>query len=122
MQEKLKQLIRRERVNLKATVWSEEGPWITKSPSSVPNDCKHTPANGAGHDYPITWHPTEMTTLRHFKESVSYGTHSPYVKERLSNRAIQDKITPQDGRDWCCAGGCSAGTMAKTVERGGLEY
>lgn len=57
---------------------------------------KHTPANGAGHDYPITWHPIEMIALRHFKESVSYGTHSPYVKERLSNRAIQDKITPQD--------------------------
>lgn len=26
-----------------------------------------TPANGAGHDYPIAWHPIEMIALRHFK-------------------------------------------------------
>lgn len=70
MQEKLKQPVRRERVNLKPTVWSEEGPWITKLPSSVPSDCKHTPANGTGHDYPITWYPIDMIALRHFKESL----------------------------------------------------
>lgn len=76
-----------------------------------PVTAKHTLANGAGHDYPITWYPTDMVTLRHFKVSVSYGTHSLYEKERLSNQ-----------EDWCCAGGWSAGTMVNMVERGGLEY
>lgn len=76
-----------------------------------PVTAKHTLANGVGHDYPITWYPTDMIALRHFKVSVSYGTHSLYVKERLSNQG-----------DWCCAGGWSAGTMVNMVERGGLEY
>ena len=45
----------------------------------------------------ITCHPIEMIDLRHFKESViSYVMHSPYVKDRLSNQAIQNRIIPQD--------------------------
>lgn len=55
------------------------------------------PTNGVGYDHKITWHPIEMIGLRHVKESViSYGMHSPYVKDRLSNQAIQNRITPQD--------------------------
>lgn len=45
----------------------------------------------------ITCHPIEMIDLRHFKESViSYVMHSPYVKDRLRNQAIQNRIIPQD--------------------------
>lgn len=70
----------------------------------------------------ITCHPIEMIDLRHFKESViSYVMHSPYVKDRLSNQAIQIELFPKIGRDWCCTGGWSAVTMVNMVEEGSLE-
>jgi hypothetical protein len=57
MQEKLKQLIFRDRVYLESTVLPEEGPGITKSPSVFPIIVQHMPANGVDNDYDeIMWH------------------------------------------------------------------
>lgn len=45
----------------------------------------------------IEWHPEEMIDQRYLKEAmISYETHSPYVKQILSNGATQNRISPKD--------------------------
>ncbi|XP_035296233.1 endogenous retrovirus group K member 113 Gag polyprotein-like [Cricetulus griseus] len=44
-----------------------------------------------------TWQPTQLKDLRHIKESVvSYGLHSPYVKQLLHSWATFNRVTPAD--------------------------
>ncbi|XP_052568117.1 endogenous retrovirus group K member 10 Gag polyprotein-like [Peromyscus californicus insignis] len=43
------------------------------------------------------WAPIEMLDLRRFKEAiVSYGMHSPYVKQMLNSWSAYNRIVPQD--------------------------
>ena len=55
------------------------------------------PANNSGHAYnELIWHPIKMLDLKHLKEAIMlYGLHSPFVKEMLSNWAMQHKIIPR---------------------------
>ena len=46
------------------------------------------------------WHPIERKYLRYFKEAmISYGVHSPYVKQILNNWATQNRIILQDWKE-----------------------
>ena len=70
----------------------KRGSRVTRSPSAFPVVLQHIPANGVEQGYAeIGWHPTEMIDRRHFKEGIiSYGMHSPYVKQILNNWATQN--------------------------------
>jgi hypothetical protein len=56
------------------------------------------PANNSGHAYnELIWHPIKMLDLKHLKEAIMlYGLHSPFVKEMLSNWAMQHGVILQD--------------------------
>lgn len=46
----------------------------------------------------------ERIDLKHFKESiVTYGIHSPYVRQMSNTRSTQSWIMPQDGKDLAAA-------------------
>jgi hypothetical protein len=55
------------------------------------------PANNGDHAYnELTCCPIEMLDLKHFKGAfVLCGSNSPFVKEMLSNWAMQHKIIPR---------------------------
>jgi hypothetical protein len=57
---------------------------------------QHKPTNDAGSAYnELTWHPTEMLELKHFKEAmVLYSLHSPLLKEMLNTWAMQNRVIP----------------------------
>ena len=59
---------------------------------------QHTPAYNSDHAYnELTLCPIEMLDLKHFKIAVVlYGLHSPFVKEMLSNWAMQHGVILQD--------------------------
>jgi hypothetical protein len=43
--------------------------------------------------------PIDRTDLRHFKEAmISYGMHSPYVRQILNNWATQNRIIPRGAK------------------------
>jgi hypothetical protein len=49
-------------------------------------------------------HPIEMIDLKHHKEPmISYGMHSPYVKQILKNWATPNRIIPQGWKELVAA-------------------
>lgn len=65
----------------------------------------------------LTQHPVEMLDLKHFKEAiVLYFLHSPFMREMLSNRAMQHRDGRWEGMDVGYSRSWSTITMILVVE------
>lgn len=76
---------------------AERKPVFTQSPLIYPVTVQQMPDQMATQNI---WAPIEMLDLKRFKEAiVSYGMHSPYVKQMLNSWSTYNRIVPQDWRD-----------------------
>ncbi|XP_052593228.1 torsin-1A-interacting protein 1 isoform X3 [Peromyscus californicus insignis] len=76
---------------------TERKPVFTQSPLVCPVTIQQLPDQMTTQNI---WAPIEMLDLRRFKEAiVSYGMHSPYVKQMLNSWSTYNRIVPQDWRE-----------------------